>query len=50
MNATGTLSIWYMTIRKRMNESRLATYRAYFNDVFVEKKEGEFGCCIMNLI
>ena len=41
-NATGTLSIWYMTIKQKMNDHRLAMYRMYFKDVFIDKKEGAF--------
>lgn len=40
--ATGTLSLWYMTIKQRMNDNRLAMYRAYFQDVFVDKRDGAF--------
>jgi hypothetical protein len=38
--ATGTLSIMYTTVKQEMNEKRLAMYRSYFKDVFVDKKVG----------
>lgn len=41
-NATGTLSIFYMTIKQEMNEHRLSMFRAYFKDVILDKKEGSF--------
>jgi hypothetical protein len=38
----GTIAILYMTVKNEMNENRLAMYRDYFNQVFVEKREGAF--------
>ena len=40
--ATGTLSIFYMTVKQDMNDHRLAMYRAYFKDVFIDKNDGAF--------
>lgn len=40
--ATGTLSIMYMTVKQEMNYKRLAMYRSYFKDVFIDKKDGAF--------
>jgi hypothetical protein len=40
--ATGTLTIMYMTVKKDMNNHRLDMYRAYFDEVFVNKNEGAF--------
>ena len=42
-NATGTLSILYMTIKQKMNDHRLTMYRMYFKDVFIDKKDGAFA-------
>jgi hypothetical protein len=41
--AIGTLTIYYMTVRRDMNERKLAMFSAYFKDVFVEKNEGAFA-------
>lgn len=43
MKATGTLSIFYMTVKQKMNDNRLTMYRMYFKDVFIDKKEGAFA-------
>ena len=36
-NATGVLTIHYLTVKQDMNEGRLKMFRDYFNDVFIEK-------------
>ena len=41
--ATGTLSIFYMTVKQDMNDHRVAMYRAYFKDVFIDKNDGAFS-------
>lgn len=43
MKATGTLSIFYSTIKQEMDEMRLEMYRGYFKDVFIDKKEGAYA-------
>lgn len=41
-NATGSMSLMYMTIKKQMEERRAKLAGAYFQDVFVQKNEGAF--------
>ena len=43
MNATGVLTTFYMTVKDEMNENRIKMYKAYFKDVFADKKENSFG-------
>jgi hypothetical protein len=40
--ATGTLSIFYMTVKEDMNKNRISMYRAYFKEVFIDKSNGAF--------
>jgi hypothetical protein len=39
----GTLIVVYKTVEYKMNERRLNMYDAYFNDVFVNKRENAFN-------
>jgi hypothetical protein len=41
-NSTGTLSIFYMTVKQDMNDRRLAINKAYIKEVFIDKIEGAF--------
>ncbi|TAF45315.1 MAG: hypothetical protein EAZ51_07305 [Sphingobacteriales bacterium] len=41
-NSIGMSAIFYSTIKKEMNENKLKMYKAYFKDVFIDKKEGAF--------
>jgi hypothetical protein len=43
IKATGTLTILYMSVKKGMNDNRIAMFRAYFKDVFIDKNEGAFN-------
>ncbi|MBC7748415.1 MAG: hypothetical protein H7Z76_07540, partial [Methylotenera sp.] len=38
----GTTAMFYMTLKAEMNENRVSMYKDYFNQVFVEKREGAF--------
>lgn len=40
--AIGTLSIYYSTVKEKMHQHRVDMYRAYFQEVFVDKSEGSF--------
>ncbi len=40
--ATGTLTIFYMTVKKDMNKNKSSMYSAYFKDVFIDKIAGSF--------
>lgn len=41
-NATGTLTIFYTTIKEDMHKNRMLMFRAYFQEVFIDKSEGSF--------
>ncbi|OAQ43534.1 hypothetical protein A5893_17105 [Pedobacter psychrophilus] len=38
----GIISIFYMTVKNEMNENRIAMFKEYFKQVFIEKKDGAF--------
>lgn len=40
--ATGTLSIFFMTVKEDMDKNRILMFRAYFKEVFIDKGEGAF--------
>jgi hypothetical protein len=40
--ATGTLTIFYMTVKEDMNKYRVLMYRSYFKEVFIDKTTGAF--------
>lgn len=43
INATGMLTLYYMTVKDAMEDKKRDFCRAYFNDVFMSKKEGAFN-------
>ncbi|WP_310558367.1 hypothetical protein [Flavobacterium sp.] len=40
--ATGTMSIFYMTVKEDMHKNRISMFRAYFKEVFIDKNKGAF--------